>query len=63
VFGRHLAVPGTFDPVRTSLLDGDGRVTKFVLGIQNTLKKTGHKPGGFNQYPLECKDMISNLEV
>ena len=50
VFGRHLAVPGTFVPTNTSLLDGDEQVTRFVLGIQKHFKKTGHKPNGFNQY-------------
>ena len=33
-FGRLLAVPGTYLPVKTSLLDGDEQVTQYSLCLQ-----------------------------
>ncbi|XP_040977927.1 uncharacterized protein LOC121233150 [Aquila chrysaetos chrysaetos] len=36
LFGRILAVPGTYVPTKTSLLDGDEQVTQYLLYLQNS---------------------------
>jgi len=36
LFGRILAVPGTYVPAKTSLLDGDEQITQYLLHLQNS---------------------------
>ena len=50
VLGRYLAVPGPFVPTRTSLLDGDAQVARFVVGVQKHLRENGAQAQWF-QHP------------
>lgn len=37
LFGRHLAIPGTFIQAKTSLLDGDEQVTQYIMYLQKQI--------------------------
>ena len=39
LFGRILAVPGTYVPAKTSLLDGDEQITQYLLYLQDSLSQ------------------------
>lgn len=51
VFGRHLIIPGTFVPPRTSLVAGDEWVAKFLLGIQKHLQENRAQAQWFQPVP------------
>lgn len=38
LFGRHLAIPGTYIPAKTSFLNGDECLTHYVLNLQGSCK-------------------------
>lgn len=37
LFGRHLAVPGTYTPAKASLLEEDEQLTQYVISMQQLL--------------------------
>jgi len=39
LFSRILAIPGTYVPAKTSLLDGDGQITQYVLYLQDSFSQ------------------------
>jgi len=39
LFGRHLAIPGTYIPAKTSLLDGDEQITQYLLYLQDSFSQ------------------------
>ena len=60
LFGRHLAIPGTYIPAKISLVEGDERLTQYVISMHQYFKQN-QKMAMWSQ-PVPTKIQVRGIQ-